>query len=170
MRHLFYVFTILIFISCNSRETSKTQNTHIQIKKEKKESNKIPLNNSISIVGKWYRFSTQNGFTEFDIDSNFVFMFNQKTGWAKREYKLENDYFRYLDSYKYGAKVTNYGDSVFFQGNDNTTATLYKYDESVAPFESIPEENDPAMESFIKDFDERALIAWEKAGIKFMDR
>ena len=154
MRSLIYssIILILALYSCNSRDSKKV------IKDDK-----------ISIIGKWYRFSIENGYSEFDIDSQYVVLFNQKTGRSMREYKIENDSFKFF-TYKYSAKFIFYGDSIYFKGNDNTTATLYRFSESDVPFESIPDENDPSMKAFEKAFDERAIREWEKAGIIFLDR
>jgi len=151
MRPLLYFFIISIFTLCSC-------NSHNRI------------DHKISIVGKWHRFSVKNGYTEFDIDSQYVVLFNQKTGKSKLEYKIENDSFKYI-SLKYAAKFIVFGDSIFFQGNDGTTATLYRFHEPAIPFDRIPEENDSlAFNIFAKDFDKRAIHEWEKAGIKFLDK
>lgn len=108
-----------------------------------------------------------NGYTEFDIDSQHVVFFNQKVGRFKLPYKMENDSLKYL-TMSYVAKVTNYGDSIFLQGNDNTTATLYRFDESNAPFDIIPEEKDSlSFASYLEGFDKRLISEFEKVGITF---
>lgn len=153
MRSLFCFLAIAIFalVSCNS-QNGKTV-----------ESNKI------SMIGKWHRFSMANGYTEFDIDSQHVIFFNQKVGRFKLPYKIENDSFKYLTN-QYAAKVTDYGDSIFLEGNDSTTATLYRFKAPNIPFNSIPEEKDSSsFESYIKDFDRRLVSEFEKAGITFFD-
>jgi hypothetical protein len=153
MRSLFYFFSTAIFFLC----ACDSQNR------------KIPKDNNISIIGKWHRFSMANGYTEFDIDSQYVVFFNQKVGRFKLPYKIENDSFKYLSN-QYEAKVTSYGDSIFLEGNDSTTATLYKFKEPNIPFNSIPEENDSlAFESYLKDFDKRLIREFEKVGITFSD-
>jgi hypothetical protein len=124
---------------------------------------------NISFVGKWHRFSMENGYTEFLIDSSSIVFFNQKTGRYKMEYKIENDSFKYLTS-KYAAKFRFYGDSICLNGNDGSTATLYRYNEKEAPFATIPEETDSLQfYSYIKGFDNRTVQAYEKAGINFSD-
>ena len=151
MKPLFYFFIISIFAlcSCNSQDRK---------------------DHKISIVGKWHRFSFNNGYSEFEIDSQYIVVFNQKTGRSKLEYKIENDSFKYL-THKYSAKIIHHGDSIFFKGNDNTTATLYRFNESDIPFDRIPEEKDSLFfNPYVKGFDKRAICEWEKAGIKFIDK
>src|SRR5688500_8505449 len=109
-----------------------------------------------------------NGYTEFDIDSQYVVFFNQKVGKFKLPYKIENDSFKYLTS-QYVAKVTDYGDSIFLAGNDSTTATLHRFKEPDIPFHSIPEETDSSFASYVKGFDKRLVREFEKAGITFFD-
>lgn len=125
--------------------------------------------NKVSMIGKWHRFSMANGYTEFDIDSQSVVFFNQKVGRFKLPYTIENDSFRYLTN-QYVAKVTDYGDSIFLEGNDSTTATLYRFKEPNIPFNSIPEEKDSlSFESYVSNFDKRLIREFEKAGITFFD-
>ncbi len=153
IRPLFYFFiiSVLTLYACNSQN------------------HKFSEDDEISMVGKWHRFSKVNGYSEFDIDSQYVFFYNQKAGRFKLEYKIENDSFKYL-THKYAAKVTDYGDSIFFEGNDNTTATLYRFKEPNIPFKSIPDEEDSlAFELYAKGFNKRLLQAYEKAGFKFFD-
>jgi len=152
MRSLFYIsiISVLALFSCNLQHR------------------KIPANAKISIAGKWHRFSLANGYSEFDIDSQNVIFYNQKAGRFKLAYKIENDSFKYL-TLQYAAKITVYGDSVFLEGNDNTTATLYRFG-SDCPFTSIPDEKDSLLfESYLKGFDKRVIREYEKAGIEFLD-
>jgi hypothetical protein len=154
MRPLFYFFIISTFIlySCNSKNS------------------KISTGNKKSIVGKWHRFSIKNGYSEFDIDSQYVVFFNQKTGRYRLAYKIENDSFKYL-TLTYAAKITINGDSIFLKGNDGTTATLFRFNEPNIPFNNIPEEKDSlSFDSYRKGFDERTILEYEKAGIKFLDK
>lgn len=147
MKPLVYIFivSVLTVYSCNS----KKQN--------------------VSFVGKWHRFSMQNGYTEFQFESNYVVFFNQKTGRFKMEYKIENDSFKYISN-KYAAKFRYYGDSICLNGNDGSTATLYRYNEQEAPFANIPEEKDSSLfDSYLKGFDRRTVQAYEKAGFKFSE-
>lgn len=149
MRSLLYFFIISIFIlcSCDSRNSK---------------------NYNISIVGKWHRFSMANGYTEFDIDSQNVVFYNHKVGRFKLAYEIEKDSFKYL-THGYAAKISYFGDSLFLKGNDNTTATLYRFYEPNI-FDSIPEEKDSLLfESYLKGFDERLIREFEKAGIQFFD-
>ncbi len=126
-------------------------------------------NKNISLTGKWHRFSMNNGYTEFDIDSQYVVFYNHKVGRFKLAYKIENDSFKYL-THKYAAKITYYGDSIFLSGNDNTTATLYRFIAPDIPFDSIPDEKDSvAFETYIKGFDKRLIHELEKAGIEFFN-
>lgn len=151
MRFYFFIISILILYSCDSQN------------------HKFAGDDEISMVGKWHRFSKVNGYSEFDIDSQYVVFYNQKAGRFKLEYKIENDSFKYL-THKYAAKVTDYGDSIFLEGNDNTTATLYQFKEPNIPFKRIPDEEDSlAFELYAKGFDQRLLQAFEKAGVKIVD-
>ncbi|WP_293787898.1 hypothetical protein [uncultured Pedobacter sp.] len=119
-----------------------------------------------SMTGKWHRFSTANGYSEFDIDSQYVVFYNQKVGRFKLPYKIENDSLKYLTK-EYKAKITNYGDSVVLDGNDGTQAVLYRFKEPDIPFKTIPEEKDSSSFAlYIADFDKRLIGAFEKAGIK----
>lgn len=122
--------------------------------------------NKNSLIGKWHRFSTANGYSEFDIDSQYVVFYNQKVGRFKLPYKIENDSLKYLTK-DYVAKITNYGDSVLLEGNDSTQAVLHRFKKPDIPFKTIPEERDSlSFASYIADFDKRLLLAFEKAGIK----
>lgn len=111
----------------------------------------------------------ENGYSEFDIDSTYVTFYNHKVGRFKLPYKIENDSFKYL-THKYRAKIKCYGDSIYFEGNDGTFATLIKFKEP--PFDSIPDEyNDSALfEQYYIGFKERLIKAFEKAGFVFFDR
>ncbi len=152
MRPVFY-FIVLGFIlfSCDSPDQ------------------KSPEDEKISIEGKWHRFSMENGYSEFDINPQFIIFYNQKVGKFKLEYIIENDSLKYL-THKYAAKIIDHGDSIFLAGNDNTTATLYRFKETDIPFDSIPDEKDSlAFEQYAKGFDQRLLSAYEKAGIQFFD-
>ncbi len=121
------------------------------------------------MVGKWHRFSTANGYSEFDIDSQDVVFYNQKVGRFKLPYKIENDSLKYLTK-DYQAKITNYGDSILLDGNDGTQAVLHRFKEPDIPFKTIPEEKDSlSYASYIADFDKRLIGAFEKAGIKISD-
>lgn len=118
------------------------------------------------LTGKWYRFSLENGYSEFDIDSQYVVFYNQKVGRFGLPYKIENDSLKYLTNY-YAAKITDYGDSVLLEGNDNTTATLYRFKEPDLPFKAIPEVKDSlSFAAYIAGFDKRLVREFEKAGIK----
>jgi len=121
------------------------------------------------LIGKWHRFSIANGYSEFDIDSQYIVFYNQKVGRFWLPYKIENDSLKYLTNH-YTAKVTDYGDSVLLEGNDSTKATLYRFKESHVPFKIIPEVKDSlAFASYIAGFDKRLIRAFEKAGIKISD-
>ncbi|RLJ77826.1 hypothetical protein [Pedobacter alluvionis] len=122
--------------------------------------------NKKSLIGKWHRFSTANGYSEFDIDSQNVVFYNQKVGWFKLPYKIENDSLKYLTK-DYVAKITNYGDSILLEGNDSTKAILHRFKEPNIPFKTIPEQKDSlSFASYIADFDKRLISEFEKAGIK----
>ncbi|MBN2612762.1 MAG: hypothetical protein JXB00_14490 [Bacteroidales bacterium] len=123
----------------------------------------------ISITGKWHRFSMDNGYTEFDIDSQYVVFYNHKVGRFKLAYEIENDSFKYTTR-GYAAKITYFGDSLFLSGNDHTVATLYRFNEPDIPFDSIPDERDTlSFETYIRGFDQRLIGELEKAGIQFFD-
>ena len=110
-----------------------------------------------------------NCYTEFDIDSQDVVFFNQKVGRFKLAYKIENDSLKYLEHH-YAAKITDYGDSVLLEGNDSTTATLYRFNEQNIPYNRIPEEKDSLLfASYVQGFDRRLISEFEKAGIKISD-
>lgn len=153
MRSIFYFLAFFIFAisACNS---SKPKNTD---------------GNKKSLIGKWYKFSMANGYSEFDIDSQYVVFYNQKVGRFKLAYKIENDSLRYLTK-PYVAKIANYGDSVLMQGNDSTEAVLHRFKEPNIPFETIPEQKDSLkFASYIVGFDKRLIREFEKAGIKISD-
>ncbi len=121
------------------------------------------------LIGKWHRFSIENGYSEFDIDSQYIVFYNQKAGRFGLPYKIENDSLKYLTNH-YAAKITDYGDSVLLKGNDSTEATLYRFKESNIPFKEIPEEKDSlSFASYIAGFDQRLIREFEKAGIKISD-
>jgi len=142
------IVTVSIVISCSSHK-DKT----------------VEKGKPISVVGKWYRFTMANGYTEFDIDSQYVTFYNQKVGRFKLPYKIKDDSLKYLTN-QYAASIYHFGDSIYLQGNDSTTATLYKFDESNLPFRRIPEEQDSSFSSYLKGFDERLVAEFAKAGIK----
>lgn len=121
------------------------------------------------LIGKWHRFSIANGYSEFDIDSQYIVFYNQKVGRFGLPYKIENDSLKYLTNH-YAAKITDYGDSVLLEGNDSTKATLYRFKESYVPFKTIPEVKDSlSFASYIAGFDKRLIWEFEKAGIKISD-
>ncbi|MDQ0636541.1 hypothetical protein QF042_000106 [Pedobacter sp. W3I1] len=125
--------------------------------------------NKKSLIGKWHRFSKANGYSEFDIDSQYVVFYNQKVGRFRLPYKIENDSLKYLTK-DYVAKITYSGDSVLLEGNDNTQAILHRFKEPNVPFETIPEQKDSiSFASYIADFDKRLISEFEKAGIKLSD-
>jgi len=155
LNKIFLTATISIFtiISCNIKTKNSKNNNNCQS----------------LIIGKWYRFSMENGYSEFDIDSCYVTFYNHKVGRFKLPYKIENDSFKYL-THKYRAKITCYDDSIFFQGNDGTIATLYKFKE--IPFDSIPDEFKDSIlfEQYYVGFKARLIAAFEKAGFIFFDK
>lgn len=121
------------------------------------------------LIGKWHRFSMENGYSEFDIDSQYIVFYNQKAGRFGLPYKIENDSLKYLTNH-YAAKITDYGDSALLEGNDSTQATLYRFKESHLPFKEIPAEKDSlSFASYIAGFDQRLIREFEKAGIKMSD-
>ncbi|RKD16584.1 hypothetical protein BCY91_17165 [Pelobium manganitolerans] len=153
MRLLSSIVAIVIFIisSCDSPK------------------NKVLTDKKISIIGKWHRFTLENGYTEFCIDSQYVVFYNQKVGRFQLKYKIENDSLKYLTK-QYAAKITNYGDSVYLEGNDSTTATLYKFKEPNTPFNLIPNVKDSlSFALYLKGFDKRLAHEFEKAGIAISD-
>ncbi|TCO27106.1 hypothetical protein EV200_103440 [Pedobacter psychrotolerans] len=153
MRSILYFLAFFIFAlsACNS---SKPKNID---------------GNKKSLIGKWYRFSMANGYSEFDIDSQYVVFYNQKVGRFKLAYKMDNDSLRYLTK-PYVAMITNYGDSVLMRGNDSTEAVLHRFKAPNIPFETIPEQKDSLkFASYIADFDKRLIREFEKAGIKISD-
>jgi len=153
MRPILYFFVFFIFIlpSCHSPNPKNIDG------------------NKNLLIGKWHRFSTANGYSEFDIDSQYVVFYNQKVGRFKLAYKIENDSLKYLTK-DYVAKITSYGDSVLLEGNDSTQAVLYRFKEPNIPFKTIPEQKDSlSFASYIADFDKRLISEFEKAGIKISD-
>lgn len=117
------------------------------------------------LIGKWHRFSMANGYSEFEIDSQYVVFYNQKVGRFKLPYKIENDSLKYLTK-GYVAKITDYGDSVLLEGNDSTKATLHRFKGPDVPFDAIPEEKDSlSFAAYIADFDKRLVREFEKVGI-----
>lgn len=147
----FLVFFIFVLSACDSQHLKNAEG-------DKK-----------LLIGKWHRFSMTNGYSEFDIDSQYIVFYNQKVGRFGLPYKIENDSLKYLTN-QYAAKITDYGDSVLLEGNDSTKATLYKFKESQAPFKTIPEVNDSlSFASYIAGFDKRFIRELEKAGIKIPD-
>ncbi|NLR82923.1 hypothetical protein [Chitinophaga eiseniae] len=121
------------------------------------------------LIGKWHRFSMENGYSEFDIDSQNIVFYNQKVGRFGLPYKIENDSLKYLTNH-YAAKITDYGDSVLLEGNDSTKATLYRFKESQVPFQTIPDAKDSlSFASYITGFEKRLIQEFEKAGIKLSD-
>lgn len=118
----------------------------------------------ISIVGKWHHIS-KNGYSELEIDSQYVVAFSEKMGKSKLEYKIEKDSFKYL-TINYSAKIILSGDSLLIlRGNDNYEATLVRYDESERAFESVPDDEDSIRwDLYERSFVERANLALKKAG------
>lgn len=153
MRSTLYFLAFFIFVlpACDSPNLRNTEG------------------NKKSLSGKWHRFSTANGYSEFDIDSLYIVFYNQKVGRFRLPYKIENDSLKYLTN-QYAAKITDYGDSVLLEGNDSTKATLHRFKEPHIPFKTIPEEKDSlSFLSYITDFDKRLIREFEKAGIKISD-
>jgi hypothetical protein len=153
MRSILYFLAFFIFTlsACESPNVKKT------------------AGHKKTLSGKWHRFSMSNGYSEFDIDSQYVVFYNQKVGRFRLPYKIENDSLKYLTN-QYTAKITDYGDSVLLEGNDSTKAILHRFKEPNAPFQTIPEEKDSLLfVAYIADFDKRLIREFEKAGIKISD-
>ena len=153
MRSILYFLAFFIFIlpACHSPNPKNT------------------AGNKKSLIGKWHRFSRANGYSEFDIDSQYVVFYNQKVGRFKLPYKIENDSLKYLTK-DYVAKITDYGDSLLLEGNDSTQAVLHRFKKPNVPFATIPEQKDSVLfASYIADFDKRLISEFEKAGIKISD-
>ncbi|MDR6567980.1 hypothetical protein [Chitinophaga ginsengisegetis] len=153
MRSISYFLAFFIFAlsACDSPDLKSTE-----------ENKKL-------LIGKWHRFSIANGYSEFDIDSQYIVFYNQKVGRFGLPYKIENDSLKYLTN-NYAAKITDYGDSVLLEGNDSTKATLYRFKEPHVPFKTIPEAKDSLLfASYIAGFDKRLIREFEKAGIKISD-
>ncbi|RPJ67766.1 MAG: hypothetical protein EHM20_17185 [Alphaproteobacteria bacterium] len=120
----------------------------------------------ISMVGKWHRFSHENGYCEYEIDSQYVVAFSERMGKSKLEYKIENDSFKYT-TIDYSAKIIPVGDSIINLEAGNNTATLIRFNESVDAFLSAPDENDSLNFSiYMEYFKKRAEQAWTEAGFK----
>jgi hypothetical protein len=148
MRPIFYLFIILIF-SLNSCDPQHP---------------KISMDSKISMVGKWHRWSKENGYSEFEIDSHYVVVFSEKNGKSRLEYKIENDSFKYV-TIKYSAKVIPWGDSMIVLRKGNDVATLHRFDESIDTFERAPDEKDSLLYNTYKEnFYKRADEAWNLAG------
>lgn len=148
MRLLICFFIVLIFVlySCG------WQNSEVSQKPK------------ISMVGKWHRFSIQNGYSEFEIDSQYVVVVSQKFGKSRLAYKIDNDSFKYL-TIDYSAQISAEGDSMIVLKNGNEVATLIRYDKSVCPFENIPDEHDTLLyNAYMENFYKRAEQAWTDAG------
>jgi hypothetical protein len=155
MRHLFYFFliSIIAFWSCDSQDNNKSAApSKSQIRED-------------LLVGKWHRFSFKNGYSEFDIDSQYVDVFSQKNGRSRLEYKVENDSFKYLDI-DYSAKIELLNDSMLVLKNGMETATLYRFDGSSGDvFDSIPEDSDSTLfKAYLEKFNKKAKKEWAKAG------
>ncbi|MBO9728490.1 MAG: hypothetical protein J7623_07635 [Chitinophaga sp.] len=153
MRSITYFFAFFIFAlsACDSPNLKNTDD------------------NKKFIIGKWHRFSIANGYSEFDIDSQYIVFYNQKVGRFGLRYKIENDSLRYLTNH-YAAKITDYGDSVHLEGNDSTSATLYRFKEPDVPFKIIPEIKDTVLfATYVAGFNKRLMREFEMAGIKFSD-
>lgn len=153
MRSIHYVLSFLIFalVACESQNLKHTEG------------------NNNKLVGKWHRFSMENGYSEFDIDSQYIVFFNQKVGRFELPYKIENDSLKYLTN-QYAARITYYADSILLEGNDSTKATLYKFNDSLPPFRTIPQAKDSlSFAQYIEGFDKRLIGEFEKAGIKLSD-
>jgi hypothetical protein len=146
-----FAVTLVIFSSCQRQKSVES------------------IDKPISLTGKWHRFSMANGYSEFAIDSHNVVFYNQKVGRFKLPYKIEKDSLKYLTMH-YAAKITDFGDSVRLEGNDNTTATLHRFKDGELPFHHIPEEKDSVIfASYIKGFDQRLISEFQKAGIEITD-
>jgi hypothetical protein len=148
MRCLLYFFIVLIFClcSCDLQNPKTSQET------------------KISMVGKWHRWSTENGYSEFEIDTQYVVVFSEKFGKSKLEYKIEDDSFKYI-SIDYSAKIIPWGDSMIVLRTGDNIATLYRFKDSINAFESVPNENDTLLFNAYKDnFYKRADQEWIKAG------
>jgi hypothetical protein len=147
MRLRFFSAVLLLFaiISC----TTNDQNTK---------------DNPISLIGKWHRWSTDNGYSEFIIDSQNVVVFNEKMGKSVLPYKIDNDSFRYT-TIQYSAKIIPWGDSMIVLRTGDKVATLIRFKDSVDEFKGIPDEKDSIAFNLYKEkFYKRADKEWEKAG------
>jgi hypothetical protein len=125
----------------------------------------LSLDYKSALIGKWYRISRENGYAELEIDSQHVTVFSERIGKSKLEYLVEGDSFKYI-TINYHAKIIPSGDTMMLlKGNENT-ATLFRYDETLIPFESVPDESDTAIFNAYRDkFYKRSYEALVKAGI-----
>lgn len=132
----------------------------------------LPLNDSLTIddykaalIGKWYRISRENGYAELEIDSQYVTVFSEKIGKSKLEYIVEGDSFKYL-TLNYHAKIMPSGDTMVILIGKENTANLLRYDETFAPFESVPEQSDSVkLQLYMDSFYKRADNMLRKYGI-----
>jgi hypothetical protein len=141
MRPLLYFFFISIFVICSC-------NLH---------------DSKISIVGKWYKLSLKTGYSEFEIDSQYVVVFSQRSGYSKLKYKIENDSFKYT-TINYSAKIVPQGDTMINLTSSYENVTLIRYNESIHAFESVPDKSDSLKYNLYQEkFYKRADSIWNKA-------
>ena len=148
MKPLFYflIISIVVLFSCNSND-----------------------HNKISLVGKWYQVSFKEGYAEFEFHPKYVIVFSHHIGYSKIDYKIEDDSLKY-PSIGYSAKISPQSDSIINFIGYKVTSTLVRWNESTAPFESVPgpiknKEDSLKYKSYLDKFNERAKQAYLKEGI-----
>ncbi len=117
-----------------------------------------------NIIGKWYSYSEEEGYTEWDIDSTEIGIFSHySANLGKIRYKIENDTIYYVD-YNYTIKILSLSDSVLVLDSKSGRDTLYRLNDRIVTYNNIDYSNDSIFNGFYHKFVKRAFKMQLKFG------
>lgn len=112
---------------------------------------------NINITGKWFTYSKENGYIEFEIDTLKMSLFSHYMGnLGEFNYKLVNDTLE-ISNYKYPTEVIKKTDSKIIFKNTHQIDTLKRLKESTLTFHKIDNSNDSMFSAFYDSFERRAF-------------
>jgi len=119
---------------------------------------------NIDISGKWYTFSEDYDYTEYEITSNEIHPFSHSMGnMAFSDYEIKGDTLTCI-SMQYSKAIRKVSDSIFIMTNADKVDSFFKLDESVITFHEINYQDDSIFNIFYEQFTERAYNCWIKYG------
>lgn len=119
--------------------------------------------NDYDITGKWYSYSPELGYAEYEIDSGLMRMYTHYGGnISPLEYYIENDTLKDKNRDEYYSKLIIINDTSFRLENIYETIVLYRLADSVLTFNEFDMHNDSIYKIFQNDYFERIIQSWVK--------